>query len=656
MNKILNTYDRFFHLSHDLLCLLDLEGHFVDVNPAWYRTTGLKQETLRHQSLLEFIHPQDQAIIQTVLNRLREGASSQRVEARHRSDNQEYHWLQWEMTASPDEGLIYGIARNLTERKANEATLQQQHRELELLNRVIAALATDLEVEEMLEMVCRELALTFTVPKTVAALLNSEKTEEQIVAEYRREEQSTTIGYRVLVADSPALQYMLTYKAPLVISQAQEDRRVAHIHDLLHQQGVVSLLILPLVVREEMIGSLILEATTPRTFSAEEVSLAWNVADQVAVALTQSRMAQTQRHLLTAMAQTTNIILVTDADDLITYVNPAFERTTGYSQAEALGRTPSDFLSSERPGESDYKTIWETIRRGKVWQGRLTSRRKDGQDLIEEVTITPVRNEQRQPVSYVTVKRDVTHELQLAEQLRQSQKLEAVGQLAGGIAHDFNNLLMVIAGHTELLLNRTTEPLASFQAELLEIKKAADRAANLTRQLLAFSRKQLLQPAILDLNRIIIDLQRMVQPLLNEQITLALDLTELPCYIKADPGQIEQVILNLVINARDAMPLGGQLIFRTDMLELKQAQSRSLNLKAGAYVRLTVRDTGVGMDRDTQARIFEPFFTTKGVGKGTGLGLATSYGIIQQSQGHIGVDSTPSQGTTFEIYLPRVKK
>ncbi len=278
-----------------------------------------------------------------------------------------------------------------------------------------------------------------------------------------------------------------------------------------------------------------------------------------------------------------------------------------------------------------------------------------GREALLGTWLVPIKDAAGRVTSVLGVARDISERQRLERQLLQSQKMEAIGRLAGGIAHDFNNLLSVILGHGSLLLDRL-DPASPLRKGAEEIRKAGERAAVLTRQLLAFSRRQILEPRIIDMNAMVAGTENMLRRLIGEDVELHMDLAPELGRVRADPGQIEQVIVNLAVNARDAMPEGGTIRMETADDTFPEAQPRGETvMPAGPYVLLSVGDTGCGMDREIQARIFEPFFTTKPPGKGTGLGLSTVYGIVKQSGGFIWAESQPGRGTTFRIYLPRVQ-
>jgi signal transduction histidine kinase len=448
------------------------------------------------------------------------------------------------MSGSPrfeGEGFLGTVAvfSDITERVKAEREIRRRNRGLTLLNHIIAASASDMEQETMLETACRELARTFEVPQAGAVLINEDKTSGTLIAEYLGKGQAPAVGVEIPVQGNPSFQYLLSNKAPLVVKDAQTDPRLEPIHDLMRQRGTVSLLILPLIIDGEVIGSLGLDAFEPRHFSAEEVTLAWSAADQVAGALARARL-----------------------------------------------------------------------------------------------------NEQRQ---------------RLEAQYRQAQKMEAVGRLTAGIAHDFNNLLTAINGFAELTRHQLMpdDPLREMVEKVLH---SGQRAADLVRQLLAFSRKQIIEPQVLDPNTVVSEMDKMLRRVIGEDIELRTTLEPDVWPIKVDHAQIGQVIANLAVNARDAMPEGGQLTIETANVVLaEENMPGQLELEPGDYVVLVVSDTGTGMNDEVLSHLFEPFFTTKEPGKGTGLGLATVYGVVRQSGGDIRVRSEENEGTTFEIYLPRVE-
>ena len=357
--------------------------------------------------------------------------------------------------------------------------------------------------------------------------------------------------------------------------------------------------------------------------------------------------------LASAVEQAGDVVMITDRDGEIEYVNPAFTKITGYTADESIGRSPR-ILKSGQHDQAFYRELWNTILAGKTWRGTLINRKKTGEIFEAEETISAIRNADGVITHFVSVARDITERHRLEEQLRQSQKMEAIGKLAGGIAHDFNNLLTAIMGYSDLLLSQM-EPGGRPRKNAEEIRKAAFRAAALTHQLLAFSRQQVLATKVLNLNAVVTNLEPLLQRLIGEDIELSIVPSPVLGQVRADPGQIEQIILNLVVNARDAMPNGGSLTIGMANVALDAASAGTqAAVPPGRYVLLTVSDTGCGMDADTQTRIFDPFFTTKEQGKGTGLGLATVYGIVRQSGGYVWVYSEPGHGATFKIYLPQV--
>jgi PAS domain S-box-containing protein len=369
--------------------------------------------------------------------------------------------------------------------------------------------------------------------------------------------------------------------------------------------------------------------------------------------ITARKWAEAERkRLMAAIEQAGEAIVMTDAQGIIQFVNPAFERTTGYSRKEAVGQNPRILKSGEHD-ELFYRNLWDTISGGRTWAGRMVNKRKDGTLYTEETTISPVRDASGRIVNYVAVKRDITEHLRLAAQFQQSQKMEAMGRLAGGVAHDFNNMLGVILGYAELALCQV-DPAQPLHADLEEILKAANRSTEITRQLLAFDRKQTIIPVALDLNHTVESMLKMLRRLIGEDI----DLGWLPevgvCPIKMDPVQVDQILVNLCVNARDAIADVGKVTIETGNAVFDETYCADhAGFVAGEYVLLAVSDDGCGIDKEILDRIFEPFFTSKGVGQGTGLGLSTVYGIVKQNNGFINVYSEPGKGTTFRIYLPR---
>ncbi len=363
------------------------------------------------------------------------------------------------------------------------------------------------------------------------------------------------------------------------------------------------------------------------------------------------------RKLTRAVEQSLVTIVITDRDGNIEYANPHFETTTGYTVKETLGQNPRILKSGRMPPET-YAALWTTLLAGNEWQGELHNKRKDGTLYWESAVISPVRDASGTITNFVAVKEDITErkrleakQATLQAQLFQSQKLESVGQLAGGIAHDFNNLLTVITGTVELALD-SDDAANPYVADFAAIQEAAQRATTLTRQLLTFSRRTVAESRSVPINDVVTQTLNMLRRMVDEDIRIVTHLDEEAGVVRVDVGQLEQVIMNLAVNARDAMPTGGRITLATARERVEGGHDPDVT--AQEHVRLTVSDTGMGMSAEVKNRLFEPFFTTKAAGKGTGLGLSIVHGIVTASGGTVTVDSTPGVGTAFHIVLPRV--
>jgi PAS domain S-box-containing protein len=385
-------------------------------------------------------------------------------------------------------------------------------------------------------------------------------------------------------------------------------------------------------------------------------------ASGVLIGLVVARMAVTARQnatlaaaererLAAAVEQAAEAIVTTDRAGKVTYVNPAFTRMMGYPADEVLGQS-HDYLRDAADPER-LAEMHAALGRGEAWEGRLTTRRRDGARLEVDATVAPMRDSAGSVNGTVEVARDISRERALEAQLAQAQRMEAVGRLAGGIAHDFNNILTAINGFGELAVAELPDdhPVA---ADLDQILKASERATRLTRSLLAFAGRQVMQPRLIDMNEVVDGLTQMLGRLIGEDVLLVVDVEPRLGLTVADGAQLEQVVLNLAVNARDAMPGGGTLTISTANVDLDLAYARDhLGASAGQFVALKVADTGVGMEPAVMEHAFEPFFTTKARGKGTGLGLPTAIGIVQQSGGFVDVRSEPGVGTSLTVFLPR---
>jgi PAS domain S-box-containing protein len=411
---------------------------------------------------------------------------------------------------------------------------------------------------------------------------------------------------------------------------------------------------------ERAIGVLAVQSYTAGVrYEERDKEILQFVSIQVATAIERKRSAEALRESelrARTLFETVNLIVLgLDASGTVEYVNPYYLALTGFAAGEVIGASWFDRCIPEGQRVAVRDAVLQLLERNAHTHYQNSIMTKAGEERMVAWSNTVIRDASGKATGTLSIGEDVTARSELEQQLRQAQKMEAVGRLAGGIAHDFNNLLTAIFGYSDLL-GEELPPDSPAQADLGEIRTAATRAAALTRQLLAFSRQQVLQPVVLSMNDVIENLENMLQRVLGEDIELATHTSRDLGNVKADPGQLEQVIMNLAVNARDAMPTGGKLTIETSNVSLSGEYAEAHRpVASGDYVMLAVSDSGIGMDETVKTRLFEPFFTTKGVGAGTGLGLATVYGIVKQSGGYIWVYSEPGHGATFKVYLPRVQ-
>jgi two-component system, cell cycle sensor histidine kinase and response regulator CckA len=596
-----------FDVTHDLLAVIGIEDDRIRyLNASWEPVLGYSREELMRYSLAVHLHPDDLAATMQDIEKVRTGKPTTGFVNRYRCKDGSYRWLSWSSVADHSQGCFYVAARDITEQKRTEERAQRLAQALEdnsemismggadgravFVNRALLQ-ATGYTEEELLG---KSFAATVVSPNNRAGLA------DEYLAQLSREGKWTgeCLLRRKDGADFPVL---------LSVS----------------------------VLRDG-------EGRMTGTFAITQD-------------LTEKhRLEERAKRLAQALENNSEMICLGDFRGRAEFVNKALLQASGYDESELLGKEFHETLLSPNNPPGLAKEIQARIIAEGRWSGECLQRRKDGTDVPVALSVGMIRSDDGRATGSFGISQDITEKRGLEEQLRRAQKMEAVGQLAGGVAHDFNNLLMVITGYASDLAERL-EPGSTTRREAQEIAKAGQRAASLTRQLLAFSRKQVLEPRVLNLNSLVEDLKKMLRRVISEHIELVTSLEPALGEVKADQGQMEQVIINLAVNSRDAMPEGGKLTIATSNEIIDEAFARQHPpMMAGEYARLSVIDTGCGMDAATLSRAFEPFFTTKEPGKGTGLGLATVYGVVKQSGGYIWASSEPGKGARFDVYLPLV--
>ena len=633
----------------DVVYAISDKGVFASLNPAFEAITGWARTEWLGKSFAPLVHPEDASLAVEMFQKVLRGDKPPPYELRILSKSGKY--LVGEFTSTPyiRDGKVagkLGIVRDITERKRAEKALRQGEVRLERINRCLLELGPNFDSNiNRLTALCGELlGATCALYNRLQGDLLCSQGQWQTPPGFKSEDAPTGHICYDVIRNNREDAVVIT-NLPRT-SYAESDPNV-------RAYGLQTYMGCAVKCEGKAVGSLCVVYGTDYQPTDDDRRILGIIASAIGNEDTRKQAEAELNRLMTAIEQTPESVVITDTEGRILYVNPVFERVTGYSRAEVIGQNPR-LLKSNRQDSAFYRQLWGKISAGEVWRGRFINKKKDGTLFTEDAVIAPVRNEIGTVTNYIAIKRDISHELELEVQYRQTQKIDSIGRLAGGVAHDFNNILAVICGHTDLALAQLS-PDAPLRSNLECIQESADHAANLTRQLLAFGRGQVIEPRRINLNELIVNLNKMLRRLIGEDIKLVTQTAPDLGQIKADPGQIEQVLLNLVVNARDAMPDGGTLTIRTDNVTLDEDYARSHLISPGDYVMVSVSDTGVGMTDEVKQHIFEPFFTTKEQGKGTGLGLATCFGIIQQSNGHIHSDSQVDKGTQFKIYLPRVQ-
>ena len=542
------------------------------------------------------------------------------------------------------------VARLRQEKAAADRRLAR----LRGLARLSGVIASSLDLDQVLSEIARAAAQLMEAP-AVGLWVADEAARTLEPRAFSDEHLAATYARRQIGFDEGLPGWVAAHRQAVVVPDVFADGRILAV-DWFRQHKLRSAYVVPIVHQDALLGVLALNGQAPFDLDPEDRELLESFVGQAALAIRNARLyeeARGARDFLRSIAEHSPAgIVTTDVRGRITYWSPRAEELLGYRADEMLGRPVAGL---QRGGREAARALMRRLRaEDRIREHEAEILARDGRWVECRFSLALLRDSAGAVIGTLAILEDTSERKRLEAQLRQAQKMEAIGRLAGGIAHDFNNLLAVIMGHSDLIKGvlRKGDALAH---DVEQIRRASERAATLTRQLLAFSRRQFLQTQVIDVNTLVGNLATMLRRLIGEDVQLELRLDPDAGRVSADPGQLEQVVMNLMVNARDAMPQGGRVILETAPAVLDQAfVVAHPGSTPGAHVRLSIHDTGGGMGPDVLSHLFEPFFTTKEPGRGTGLGLSTVYGIVKQHRGYIDVQSEPGRGSTFGVYLPRV--
>ncbi len=589
--------DNYFTNSLDLLCIADTDGNFRRLNKEWEIALGYFLHELEGKKFLDFVHPEDIKSTEEVVAELGKQKEVLNFVNRYKCKDGAYRWLEWR--SFPFGNLIYAAARDITERKIIEEALQLTRFTVDHAADAIYWIDSNAKIVDVNQSACN----TLGYKRSELIKMSLMDIDSQFSIEHWTEAWEKIKQYGTLTRET--------------IHKTKDGR----------------------LIPVEIIANYI-------KFGGQELDCAF-VRD-----ITERKQAdETKRLLAHTMESISEIATITNLEDKYTFVNEAFLRTYGYERNEVIGRHVSLVWSSNNPPDLHTQILEQS--RVMPWRGEALNITKDGKEFPVLLRTSQVKDENGTVIGLVGIAEDISERKQLEAQLMQSQKMEAVGRLAGGIAHDFNNMISVILGYASLL-EKSLTPSDPLMQNINAITNAAQRSANLTKQLLAYARRQVIMPIVVNLNDALSTLSKMLERLLGEDISLKLNLANDLWNIKFDPTQLDQILANLATNARDAIEDVGSIVIKTSNVVIDASDAQEyIDVVQGEYVLLSFSDSGKGIDNETQSRIFDPFFTTKPKGQGTGLGLSTVFGIMKQNNGFILINSEIGQGTTFKLYFPR---
>jgi PAS domain S-box-containing protein len=645
--------ERFLAVGSDLQVITGENGYFHWVSPTFEPTLGWTTEELTSRPWAEFVHPEDVEASRIEAANVLSGQETVAFEHRFRHKDGSYRWLLWKAQSYLEKQLIYGVAVDITESKHTEFILEQQVRREKAIANISQNIHRSLDLKQI---------LSSTVER-IGELLQSDRVlifrfqpdwSGKVVAEFLATGYDSVLNLDV---NDPCFgeQYVEPYRQGRVYAIADFDqvKILPCYRRLITKLQVRANLIVPILQGEHLWGLLIAhQCFTPRQWQTEEIELLQHLATQLGIAIQQAELYQKNAQQAALIDIASDAIFVRDLSNQILFWSQGAERLYGWKAAEIQGQEIQHLFHSESLNQLEV-ALKITISQGN-WNGELKQITQDDREIIVESRWTLMRDQQNNPQSILVVNSDITEKKQLEGQLLHAQRIESIGTLAGGIAHDLNNILTPILGFTQLLPLKIPNIDESSLKILELVRNNALRGAEIVKQILLFSRATEVEWELIALNQIIQEVLQLIQSIFPKSILIEEYISPNLWSIQGDSTQLHQVLMNLCVNARDAMPNGGKLIISAENLYLdEQYTHKNLDLKIGNYILLTVIDTGVGIPQNIIDQIFDPFFTTKETGKGTGLGLATVIGIVKNHGGAIVVESEPNSGTQFRVYLPQ---